>query len=59
MDQELLVDELIKPPDLRIRLFDMDNGHFFFFVVAADGKGLQPAVDVNAAHVYMERTAVS
>ena len=59
MDQELLVDELVQAPDLRIRLFDMDDGHFFRFVKAADGKGLQLAVDINAAHMHIERAAVS
>ena len=44
MDQELLVDHLVKASHFQVRLFDVDDRHLFLIIIASDGERLQPVI---------------
>ena len=58
MDQELLVDHLVKAAHLRVRLFDVDDRHLFLAIIASDGERLQLVIHIDSAHADRKHRAV-
>ena len=59
MDQELLVDVVIKSFNLAVCLFDMDKSTLDGRTITSDGVGCQFAVHADSSHVAVDALAVA
>lgn len=59
MDQELLIDVIIKSLDLAVCLFDMDKSTLDRRTITSDGVSCQFAIHADSAHMAVDALAVA